>query len=133
MSDLPNTNDAVASEWVRRAKLVYDRGPRALGAGDSKLAVKDYATAAELALNAVYIKHGKHYLRTHNIGDLVQQCPDPTVRDAVEGYPGQFIRLFSQNCLAPYVRAHPVPEEEVEQCREFSRRIVGWAAGAVNP
>lgn len=112
---------------------MYDRGPEALRAGDSKLAVKDFATAAELALKAVYIKHGKHYLRTHDIGDLVRECPDSTVRAAVDGYSDQFIRLFSQHYLAPYVRAHPVPEEEVERCRLFCRRIVNWAIGVVDP
>ena len=50
----------------------------------------------------------------------------------MEGYSERFVKEFSRNYLAPYVRARPVPPEDVEQCRRFSGRMLRWAEGVIN-
>ena len=132
MSSLPNSNPQIAEEWLNRAAWRHATGARVLEeTGDTKEAVRDFASAAELALKSVYIKAGALFPRTHNVSELVEECPIPSAKDAVEGYPDQFVKDFSRDCLAPYVRARPVPEAEVEECRRFSERILEWAEGVI--
>ncbi len=133
MSSLPNNNLWIAREWLERAAWRHTTGVRVLGEmGDTKEAVRNFASAAELALKAVYIKSGSLFPRTHNVGDLVEGCPETTVSQVVEDYPEEFVKEFSRNYLAPYVRARPIPEVEVEECRLFSERILRWAEGVVS-
>ena len=132
MSSLPNSNGRIAEEWLGRAAWRHATGVRVLDeTGDTKEAVRDFASAAEPALKAVYIKLGSLFPRTHDVWELVEECPEPTARRAVAGYPEQFVKDFSRNYLAPYVRARPVPEAEVEECRRFSEQILGWAEGVI--
>ena len=133
MSSLPNSNREVAEEWLRRAAWRHSTGVRAVAeTGDTKEAVRDFASAAELALKAVYIKLGSLFPRSHNVSELVEECPDRTVLRVLEGYSEQFVKDFSRNYLAPYLRARPVPPADVEECRRFSERIMGWAEGAID-
>ena len=133
MSNLPNSNREVADEWLRRAAWRHSTGVRAVAeTGDTTDAVRDFASAAELALKAVYIKLGSLFPRTHNVSELVEECPDRTVLRVLEGYSEQFVKDFSRNYLAPYLRARPVPPADVEECRRFSERIMGWAEGAID-
>ena len=132
MSNLPATNGEAAQEWIRRAAWRYGTGVRVLEETvDTKEAVRDFASAAELAIKAVYIKHEMFHPRTHSVGKLLQGCPDPTVWQALEGYSEGFVKAFSQHYLAPYVLAQPVPLEDVERCRSFAERIVEWAEGVI--
>lgn len=134
MSNLPATNGEVAQEWVGRAAWRYDTGIRVLReTGDTKEAVRDFASAAEVAVRAVYIKHEMFYPRTHNVGELLQGCPDPTVQRVLMGYSEQFVKDFSDHYLAPYIRVRPVPLEDVKECRLFAEQIVGWAEGVIKP
>jgi HEPN domain-containing protein len=133
MSSLPNSNREVAEEWLRRAAWRHSTGVRAVAeTGDTTEAVRDLASAAELALKAVYIKLGSLFPRSHNVSALVEECPDRTVLRVLEGYSEQFVKDFSRNYLAPYLRARPVPPADVEECRRFSERIMGWAEGAID-
>ena len=133
MSSLPNSNREVAEEWLRRAAWRHTTGVRAVAeTGDTKEAVRDFASAAELALKAVYIKLGSLFPRSHNVSELVEECPDRTVLRVLEGYSEQFVKDFSRNYLAPYLRARPVHPADVEECRRFSERIMGWAEGAID-
>lgn len=132
MSSLPNSNTLIAEEWLNRAAWRHTTGKRALDeTGDTKEAVRDFASAAELALKAVYIRFGHTFPRTHNISDLVDGCPEPTVRQAIQDYPEEFVKGFSRNYIAPYVRARPVPEADIEECRRFSALILAWAEGVI--
>ena len=132
MSNLPNSNGRIAEEWLGRAAWRYSTGMRVMDeTGDTKEAVRDFASAAELVLKAVYIKLGSLFPRTHDVWELVEECPEPTARRAVTGYPEQFVKDFSRNYLAPYVRARPVPEAEVEECRRFAGQILEWAEGVI--
>ena len=133
MSSLPNSNREVAEEWLRRAAWRHSTGVRAVAeTGDTTEAVRDLASAVELALKAVYIKLGSLFPRSHNVSELVEECPDRTVLRVLEGYSEQFVKDFSRNYLAPYLRARPVPPADVEECRRFSERIMGWAEGAID-
>ena len=133
MSSLPNSNREVAEEWLRRAAWRHSTGVRAVAeTGDTKEAVRDFASAAELALKAVYIKLGSLFPRSHNVSELVEECPDRTVLRVLEGYSEQFVKDFSRNYLAPYLRARPVPPADVKECRRFSERILGWAEGVID-
>ena len=133
MSSLPNSSSEVAEEWLARAEWRRTTGLRVLRElGDTKEAVRDFASAAELALKAVYIKLGTVFPRTHSVWELVEECPERSVEDALAGYSERFLKEFSRNYLAPYVRARPVPADDIERCRRFSDRILGWAASVVN-
>lgn len=133
MSSLPNTGREIAEEWLARAQWRYTTGLRVLReTGDTKEAVRDLASAAELALKAVYIKLGAVFPRTQSVWELVGECPERSVEDVIGGYSERFLKEFSRNYLAPYVRARPVPAGDIEQCRRFSDRILGWAAGVIN-
>ena len=133
MSSLPNSGREIAEEWLARAEWRHSTGLRVLDeTGDTKEAVRDFASAAELALKAVYIKLGTPFPRTHSVWELMEECPDESVRDVLEGYSERFAKEFSRNYLAPYVRARPVPAEDIEECRRFSRRMIRWAAGVVD-
>ena len=132
MSALANTNGALALEWLDLALWRYRTGIEVLSQmGNTKEAVKNFASAAETALKAVYIWHESYYPRVHDIGELVEGCPDRTVSDAVEGYSEEFVRDFSKNYLVPYVLVKPVPLDRVEECRRFAEKIVSWAEGVV--
>lgn len=132
MSRLPNDGHEVAEEWLARAEWRHITGVRVLKeTGDTKEAVRDFASAAELAIKAVYIRHGTPFTRTHSVEKLVQECPDRTVDDALEGYSERFVREFSRHYLAPYVQARPVPPKDTERCQDFSDRILVWAAGII--
>ena len=132
MSSLPNSSREIAEEWLARAEWRLTTGRRVLSeTGDTKEAVRDFASAAELALKAVYIRLGALFPRTHSVWELVQECPERSVVDVLAGSSERFVKEFSRNCLAPYVRARPVPPEDVEHCRRFSERILGWAAGVI--
>ena len=81
MSKLPNSNREVAEEWLRRAAWRHTTGVRALAeTGDTTDAVRDFASAAELAPKAVYIKLGSLFPRTHNVSELVEEYPDRYLR-----------------------------------------------------
>lgn len=131
MSALANTNGEAALEWIERASRRCRYGVLSLEEGDSKEAVRNFASAAETALKAVYIRHESYYPRVHDIGELVRGCPDRGVLEAVEGYSEGFVRDFSKNYLAPYVLVRPVPLDKVEECRQFAEKIVKWAEGVV--
>ena len=133
MSALANTNGEAALEWLERAARRCRYGVRSLEEGDTKEAVRNFASAAETALKAVYIWYESYCPRVHDIGELVEGCPDRTVLAAVEGYSEGFVRDFSRNYLAPYVLVKPVPLERVEECRRFAEGIVSWAEGVVCP
>lgn len=133
MSSLPNSGREIAEEWLARAEWRHSTGLRVLDeTGDTKEAVRDFASAAELALKAVYIKLGTPFPRTRSVWELMEECPDESVQDVLEGYSERFVKEFSRNYLAPYVRARPVPAEDIEECRRFSRRMIRWAAGVVD-
>lgn len=133
MSSLPNDGRLIAEEWLARARWRHTTGLRVLEeTRDTKEAVRDFASAAELALKAVYIRLGMLFPRTHSVWELVEECPERSVVDVLEGYSERFVKEFSRNYLAPYVRARPVPPEDVEQCRRFSARMLRWAAGVIN-
>lgn len=113
---------------MSRAKWRYTTGARALDEiGDTKEAVRDFASAAELALKAVYIRLGRSFPRTHDVSRLVEGCPDQTARSAIDEYSERFVKEFSRNYRAPYVLARPVPLAAVEDCRRFSLKILEWA------
>ena len=132
MSSLPNSSREVAEEWLALAGWRYTTGLRVLReTGDTKEAVRDFASGAELALKAVYIRYGTIFPTTHSAWELVRDCPERSVEDVLEGYSERFLKEFSRNYLAPYVRARPVPADDIEQCRHFSERMLGWAAGVV--
>ena len=132
MSALANTNGELALEWLDLALWRYRTGIEVLKQrGNTKEAVRNFASAAETALKAVYIWYESYYPRVHDIGELVQGCPDRGVEAAVEGYSEGFVRDFSKNYLAPYVLVRPVPLEKVEECRKFAEKIVEWAEGVV--
>ena len=132
MSSLPHNGDEVAEEWLARAEWRHITGLRALQeTGDTKEAVKDFASAAELAIKAVYIRHGTPFSRTHSVWELARECPDRTVDDVLKGYSVRWVREFSRHYLAPYVRARPVPAKDTEQCRRFCEHILAWAAGII--
>ena len=134
MSSLPNSSREIAEEWLARAEWRRTTGQRALTeTGDTKEAVRDFASAAELALKAVFIELGTVFPPTHSVWELVEECPERSVEDVLAGYSERFLKEFSRNHLAPYVRARPVPADDIEQCRRFSDRILGWAAGVINP
>ena len=133
MSSLPNSGSEIAEEWLARAEWRHTTGLRVLTeTGDTKEAVGDFASAAELALKSVYIRLGTVFPQTHSVWELVEECPERSVEDALEGYSERFVKEFSRNYLAPYVRARPVPPEDIEQCRRFSDRLLGWAAGVID-
>ena len=89
MSSLPNSNREVAEEWLRRAAWRHSTGVRAVAeTGDTTEAVRDLASAAELALKAVYIKLGSLFPRSHNVSELVEECPDRTVLRGAGGILG---------------------------------------------
>ena len=132
MSALANTNGELALEWLDLALWRYRTGIEVLKQrGNTKEAVRNFASAAETALKAVYIWYESYYPRVHDIGELVRGCPDRGVEAAVEGYSEGFVRDFSKNYLAPYVLVRPVPLEMVEECRKFAEKIVEWAEGVV--
>ena len=132
MSALANTNGELALEWLDLALWRYRTGIEVLKQrGNTKEAVRNFASAAETALKAVYIWYESYYPRVHDIGELVRGCPDRGVEAAVEGYSEGFVRDFSKNYLAPYVLVRPVPLDKVEECRKFSEKIVSWAEGVV--
>ena len=132
MSALANTNGELALEWLDLALWRYRTGIEVLKQrGDTKEAVRNFASAAETALKAVYIWYESYYPRVHDVGELVRGCPDRGVEAAVEGYSEGFVRDFSKNYLAPYVLVRPVPLEMVEECRKFAEKIVSWAEGVV--
>lgn len=132
VSSLPNSGSEIAEEWLARAGWRYTTGLRVLSeTGDTKEAVRDFASSVELALKAVYIKLGTTFPRTHSVWELVEGCPERSVEDVLGGYSERFLKEFSRNYLAPYVRARPVPADDIEQCRRFSDRVLGWAAGVV--
>ena len=133
MSALANTNGEAALEWLERAARRCRFAAVSLEEGDTKEAVRNFASAAETALKAVYIWYESYYPRVHDIGELVEGCPDRTVLAAVEGYSEGFVRDFSKNYLAPYVLVKPVPLDKVEECRRFAEKIVSWAEGVVCP
>ena len=133
MSALANTNGEAAREWIERASLRCRYGVLSLEEGDTKEAVRNFASAAETALKAVYIRYESYYPRVHDIGELVRGCPDRGVLEAVEGYSEGFVRDFSKNYLAPYVLVRPVPLDKVEECRQFAEKIVRWAEDVVRP
>ena len=133
MSSLPNSNAQVAEEWLARARWRHTTASRVMSeTGDTKEAVRDFASAAELALKAVYIKLGSAFPRTHSIWELVAECPDQSVQDVLSAYSERFVKEFSRNYLAPYVRARPVPPDDIKECRRFSERILGWAGGVID-
>ena len=76
MSALANTNGEVALEWIERASRRCRYGVMSLEEGDTKEAVRNFASAAETALKAVYIWYESYYPRVHDIGELVRGCPD---------------------------------------------------------
>ena len=132
MSSLPHTNGEAAREWIELALWRYDIGIEVLKKrGDTKEAVRNFSSATETALKAVYIKHETIYPRTHEIGELIQGCPDPTVQEVTAGYSEEFVKYFSKNYLAPYVQAKPIALERVEECRKFAERIIKWAEGII--
>ena len=132
VSALPNTNGALALEWLDLALWRCRTGIEVLSQmRNTKEAVRNFASAAETALKAVYIWHGSYYPRVHDIGELVEGCPDRTVLAAVDGYSEGFVRDFSKNYLAPYVLVKPVPLDKVEECRRFAEKIVSWAEGII--
>ena len=132
MSALANTNGELALEWLDLALWRYRTGIEVLKQrGNTKEAVRNFASAAETALKAVYISYESYYPRVHDIGELVRGCPDRGVLEAVEGYSEGFVRDFSKNYLAPYVLVRPVPLDRVEECRKFAQKIVKWAEGVV--
>lgn len=131
MSSLPATNGEVAQEWVRRARLYHDQGVHAREMGDTKVAVKHFTTAAEMALKAVYIKHETWFPRTHSTPELIAGCPDPTARRLLVGYSTEFVARFSDNYLAVYLRDEPVPPDEVEACRVLAQLAVQWATEVI--
>ena len=132
MSALPNTNGALALEWLDLALWRCRTGIEVLSQmGNTKEAVRNFASAAETALKAVYIWHESYYPRVHDIGELVEGCPDRTVSAAVDGYSEGFVRDFSRNYLAPYVLVKPVPLDKVEECQVFAEKIVSWAEGII--
>lgn len=132
MSSLPNNSHEVAEEWLARAQWRHVTGVRGLKeTGDTKEAVRDFASAAELAIKSVYIGHGTPFPRTYSVWELARECPDRTVDGVLEGYSERWVRGFSRHYLAPYVRARPVPSEDTEECRRFSERILAWAAGII--
>lgn len=132
MSSLPNQGDEVAEEWLTRAEWRHTTGQRALTeAGDTKEAVRDFASAAELAIKAVYIRHETPFPRTHNVWQLLQECPASNMDDVLRGYSERWVKEFSRHYLAPYVRARPVPAEDTEECLHFAERILAWAAGII--
>ncbi len=132
MSALANTNGELALEWLDLALWRYRTGIEVLKQrGNTKEAVRNFASAAETALKAVYVMHESYYPRVHDIGELVRGCPDRGVLEAVEGYSEGFVRDFSKNYLAPYVLVRPVPLDRVEECRKFAQKIVKWAEGVV--
>ena len=133
MSALADTNGEAALEWLERAARRCRYGVRSLEEGDTKEAVRNFASAAETALKAVYIWYESYYPRVHDVGELVRGCPDRGVEAAVEGYSEGFVRDFSKNYLAPYVLVRPVPLEKVEECRMFAKKIVKWAEEVVCP
>ncbi len=133
MSALANTNGEAALEWMERAARRCRYGVMSLEEGDTKEAVRNFASAAETALKAVYISYESYYPRFHDIGELVQGCPDRGVSAAVEGYSEGFVRDFSKNYLAPYVLVRPVPLDKVEERRKFAEKIIKWAEEVVRP
>ena len=131
MSALANTNGEAALEWLERAARRCRFAAVSLEEGDTKEAVRNFASAAETVLKAVYIWYESYCPRVHDIGELVDGCPDRTVLAAVDGYSEGFVRDFSKNYLAPYVLVKPVPLDKVEECRRFAEKIVSWAEGII--
>ena len=87
-------------------------------------------SAAEMAINAVYIGHETYFPRTHDTRELIDGCPDRSIDLLLGGYPTEFIEEFSINYLAPYIRDRPVPDNEFEACRRLAEQILNWATAA---
>ena len=125
-------NHEVAEEWLRRAAWRHATALRGLGeTGDTKEAVRDFASAAELALKAVFIELGCVFPRTHRVGELIDKCPERTAISLLRGYSERFVKQFSRNYRAPCLRVRPVPSEDVEQCRRFAGSVLSWAEGVI--
>lgn len=125
-------NHEVAEEWLRRAAWRHATAPRCLGeTGDTKEVVRGFASAAELALKAVFIELGCVFPRTHRVKKLIDRCPERTAASLLSGYSELFVKEFSRNYRAPCLRARPVPPGDVEQCRSFANRVLSWAGGII--
>ncbi len=132
MSALPASNGETAREMLRRAKVAHwgaDAHHRQ-GREHWEFACRDYVHAAELALKAVYVKHEQSFERTHDIGDLYQNCPDPS-RSAVLGLADAALRTFSSWYLSPYSIERRATEQDLANCQEISSRILRWAEDVV--
>ena len=61
MSNLPDTNQEVALEWLEHARTYYSMAIGARGMSGSKVAFRSLVSAAEMALKAVYISHETYF------------------------------------------------------------------------
>lgn len=137
MSALPATNGETVKEMLRRAKVAHwgadahhQQGREHWEFANRGNPSRDYVHVAELALKAVYVKHEQPFERTHDIGDLYQNCPDPN-RSAVPGLGGAALRTFSSWYLSPYSIERRATEQDLANRQEISNRIVRWAEDVV--
>ena len=131
MSNLPDTNGEVAAEWIEHARTYYSMATAARGRGGNKVAVRSLVSAAEMAIKAVYISHETYFPRTHDTTELIEGCPDPSIKRLQVDYSAEFIEEFSAGYLAPYFRDNPVQADEFEASRNFTEQIIAWATTAV--
>lgn len=127
MSALATTNGETAKEMLKRAlvaKRTADWNSRQ-GPEHREFACRNYVHAAELALNAVYVKHEEPFERTHNIAELYDNCPEPS--RPVGGFDNSVLQDFSAWYPAPYFIERHATRQDLVNCQEISGQLVEWA------
>lgn len=127
MSRLTDRNGEVAKEWIGRAHGFHRTAEGTRGSVNDQITVRNLVSAAEIAVNAVYIRHETYYPRTHDIAELLAGCPDPAAASAAAGYSSDFVDWFASQYLAPYERTKPLTPDEVDACFAFAAQVIAWA------
>ena len=136
MSTLPDSNGDVARSMLGRARAAHRAASLAADSEDTadlELACRNFVHAAELALKAVYVKHGRAFRRTHDIYRLYERCPDPSLNTASGQYTERELTDFADWYFAPYALDvdEPVNAADVEMCRRISTSILQRALAVI--
>lgn len=136
MSSLPDSNGDVARSMLGRARSAHRAASIAAESeytSDLEFACRTFVHAADSALKAVYVRHEQSFRRTHDIYQLYENCPDPTLNPTSGRYTEQELTDFTDWYFAPYALDvdEPVKAEDVQMCRRISTSILQHAARAI--